>query len=147
MNIVICDIDGTIADLSHRLHFIQTHPKDWDKFHSGCGSDQPISPICKILDAFESVGASFIYVTGRPERNRTDTLKWLDAMSLPKPYALHMRKEGDYRNDDILKKEIYEEHLAPYRDKILFVLEDRSRVVKMWRGLGLTCLQVADGDY
>lgn len=31
--------------------------------------------------------------------------------------------------------------------EILCVLDDRNKVVKMWRELGLTCLQMAEGDF
>ena len=57
-----------------------------------------------------------------------------------------MRKNNDFRGDEIIKKEIYIEKI---KDKynILFVLDDRQKVVNMWRDLNLTCLQVANGDF
>ena len=61
-------------------------------------------------------------------------------------YELHMRKTGDSRKDCIVKKEIFD---AEIKDKyyIEFILDDRDQVVKMWRSMGLTCLQVADGNF
>lgn len=143
MSIIICDIDGTIADLGHRLHHIQKKPKDWDSFHAGVIHDSVIWPIKAILEKFEA--HDIVYVSGRPERNRAATIQWLDSTGCPDPSALYMRAEGDFRDDQIVKAEIYEKHLKG-RD-ILFVLDDRTRVVKMRREKGLTCLQVRDGDY
>jgi hypothetical protein len=57
-----------------------------------------------------------------------------------------MRKEGDVRKDAIVKGEIYEKNING-KYNVLFVLDDRNQMVEMWRGLGLTCLQVADGDF
>jgi hypothetical protein len=57
-----------------------------------------------------------------------------------------MRKYGDFRQDSIVKREIYERFIAPDYD-ILCVLDDRNSVVSMWREIGLTCLQVAEGDF
>ena len=59
---------------------------------------------------------------------------------------LAMRKAGDTRKDSIIKKEMFEEYVED-KYKILFVLDDRNQVVEFWRSLGLTCLQVAEGDF
>ena len=57
-----------------------------------------------------------------------------------------MRKTGDNRKDAIVKREIYETHIKD-KYQVDYVLYDRNQVVEMWRSLGLTCLQVADGDF
>jgi hypothetical protein len=59
---------------------------------------------------------------------------------------LFMRKTADSRPDTVIKREIYRSYI---KDKysVLFVLDDRTRIVNMWRNLGLTCLQVAPGDF
>jgi len=57
-----------------------------------------------------------------------------------------MRATGDNRKDSIVKKEIYEGIIKPVFD-VKFVLDDRNQVVEMWRSLGLTVLQVADGNF
>ncbi|WP_216080453.1 hypothetical protein, partial [Shigella flexneri] len=61
-------------------------------------------------------------------------------------FNLSMRKDGDVREDSIVKLEMFNEHI---RDKyyVDFVLDDRNQVVELWRSLGLTCLQVADGCF
>jgi hypothetical protein len=60
--------------------------------------------------------------------------------------ALHMRAHGDNRPDHVVKRELYRRRIKS-RYKVTAVLDDRMKVVRMWRGLGLTVLQVADGDF
>lgn len=79
------------------------------------------------------------------EKSREQTQKWLIDRGIHWN-ALFMRKDGDMRNDAIIKKEIYEENIKG-RYEVLFVLDDRNRVVDFWRSIGLICLQVAPGDF
>jgi hypothetical protein len=57
-----------------------------------------------------------------------------------------MRKSGDLRKDSIVKQEIYEQFILNQYNTA-FVLDDRDQVVRVWRDLGLTCLQVVYGDF
>lgn len=145
--IVICDIDGTICDLSHRLHFIENPPKSWDAFHAACSDDLPIHAMRDILCRLIGDDAVF-YVTGRNEAIRRQTVDWLDKHGFPQG-ALFMRNGSDRRQDWEVKREILHEQIYPHNPKseILCVLEDRDQVVKMWREEGLVCLQVKDGAY
>jgi hypothetical protein len=59
--------------------------------------------------------------------------------------TLYMRQDGDFRRDDIVKQEILDKYID--KDRVLFVLDDRDQVVDMWRRNGLTCFQVAEGDF
>lgn len=154
---VIVDIDGTVADLSHRLHFIKPHPmgsdgdlrKDWDSFFAACVDDEPIH---EMVDLVSLLAAKYdiVFVTGRPERIRSETYEWLmkhifHDQDHIENVQLEMRADRDHRPDDRVKKEIYLDYL---RDtEIAFVLEDRARVVKMWRDLGLRVLQVTEGEF
>ena len=143
-NVIIVDIDGTIADCSHRLHFIEKHPKNWESFHDQAIVDPPILSVINLVQALAAQGAQIAFVTGRPESHREILMNWLSTHGLPAG-ALYMRKTGDYRMDTVIKSEIFAEHFS--EKNIWFVLEDRSSVVKMWRNIGLKVLQVADGNY
>ena len=57
-----------------------------------------------------------------------------------------MRKLDDKRRDDIVKKELFDENIRG-RFNVKFVIDDRNRVVDMWRQIGLTCFQVEEGDF
>ena len=57
-----------------------------------------------------------------------------------------MRRTYDRRKDCVIKMEIFEQYI----NNIYFVefcIDDRTQVVELWRSLGLTCLQVADGNF
>ena len=144
---IICDLDGTLCDTSHRLHFI-TDPKkkkDWDAFYAGM-VDDPINIWCDtIVHLASQNGIAILYVTGRPDTYCGVTLNWLRQHDCP-INGLYMRKEKDNREDSVVKKEIYETQLKDNYD-VLFCLEDRSQVVKMWRSLGLVCLQCQEGNF
>ena len=58
-----------------------------------------------------------------------------------------MRAEGDFRPDEQVKRELYETRVLPAFGHATYVLDDRDKVVRMWRSLGLTVLQVADGNF
>lgn len=135
MAAIIVDIDGTIADKGNR------DPYDWSKVIE----DTPHTNIM-ILVHMLSAYYEPIFMSGRSDVCRVDTLKWLNKQAFTKP-LLYMRKDGDYRPDTEIKKEMYHQHVVGKWD-IRFVLDDRNKVVEMWREqLGLTCLQVADGDF
>ncbi len=140
---VIVDIDGTICDSSHRMHHIEKDPKDWAAWYAGCIDDQPIEPILRLVKAL-SWDSRIVLVTGRSDTARVQTEAWLEKHWVSHERLL-MRREGDHRPDTVVKAEIYRKHFEPGR--VWLVLEDRARVVGMWRDLGLTCLQVRDGDY
>lgn len=143
---IIVDIDGTLADCSHRVHHLQRTPKDWDAFYRGIHEDLTHEHVLMLVEFFDRSHIQVIYVTGRSEAWRNDTEAWLSHRGLSGYTHLHMRPDGDHRADDVLKREIYERDIQPYYD-VLFALEDRSRVVKMWRSIGVPCLQVAEGDF
>jgi 2-hydroxy-3-keto-5-methylthiopentenyl-1-phosphate phosphatase len=131
---VICDIDGTIAEIGDR------GPFHWDKVDG----DKPIEVIINLLRLLAPV-YEIILVSGRSDESMELTLEWLKKHDVPFSSVL-MRKAKDFRKDAIVKQELYEAHIEPYYD-VQFVLEDRNQAVEMWRSLGLTCLQVAPGDF
>jgi len=150
MSIIICDIDGTIADCEHRRHYITNKPKDHDAFYAGVRDDKPIGKVIRVLMFLlddERGYNKVVFVTGRPERTRKDTEWWLaEYLHLhPIHYQMFMRKDRDYRQDYMVKQDILDKHID--KSKVWVVLDDRDQVVQMWRRNGLTCLQVADGNF
>lgn len=141
----IVDVDGTIANTEHRIHYITNGHKNWDAWHANSHKDEPIDEVVGILDMATHAGIKIVLCTARDEKCRDDTVTWLDDNDIPYD-ALYMRKLGDRRDDDIVKFELLERIYEDGYEPIL-VLEDRNRVVKMWRSAGLRCLQVADGDF
>ena len=142
----IFDIDGTLADCSQRLHFIQQEKPDWESFYKDCVNDRPILPTLFLAQTLQDANKDLIFVTGRPEKYMEETLNWLCNQFDTNSVILMMRKDGDHRPDYIVKKEIYEEYIKNHF-VIYGIFEDRKQCVDMWRSLGLTCYQVADGNY
>lgn len=130
------DVDGTLALRVSRAPF------EWDKV----SQDSPNQPVIEVMKALRMQGYQIIYVSGRPEKTRIDTEAWL-LKHCGADGKLFMRPDGDNRKDSIVKREIFEIAIAPNYE-VLSVFDDRSQVVEMWRHeLGLTCFQVADGNF
>lgn len=133
---IIVDIDGTVAHMDGRS------PYDPSLYHT----DQPDLVLRALIESYEETqGIWVIYVSGRNEDYREVTESWLDEHGFYRD-EFYMRPSGDNRNDAIVKNELFEREIAG-RYNIDFVLDDRNRVVEMWRAKGLKVLQVADGDF
>ncbi len=132
---IICDLDGTLAHLNGRS------PYD----ASGCLDDGLNEPIAHIVRTYAGTGVAVILMTGREARYRRPTEQWQIKHGIPYA-ALHMRRTKDFRKDAIIKTELFDAHIRG-KFEVLFLLDDRNQVVEMWRTLGLTCLQVAPGDF
>lgn len=131
---IICDLDGTAALLKGR-----------DPYNTAlAGEDAPNYPVLSVLQKFAS-SHQIIYLSGREAKWGELSLNWLKYHSFPESDLL-MRKTGDFRKDYIVKYELFKEHIEPVYN-VLFVLDDRNQVVNMWRKIGLTCFQVAEGNF
>jgi predicted kinase len=135
--IIICDIDGTIADGSHREHHLQGEKKDWASYYSLLPDDKPIDLICRWI-AEERKDRTVVLVSGRPDTYQTQTADWLAKHGVQYDYLL-MRSGGDKRPDTMVKADILK--LLP-KDKIVCVIDDRPSVVRMWRENGLRVIPV-----
>lgn len=140
---VIVDIDGTLALMGKGIEG-RRGPHDLHRV----GEDDPNEPVIDLVRDFRAVGYRIIFMSGRDEKCRAATESWLLHHVAAEPgEPLFMRDRGDNRDDAVVKRELYERHVAPYW-AVRYVLDDRDRVVRMWRGeLGLTVLQVAEGDF
>lgn len=140
----VFDIDGTLADCSHRIHYIQSQPKLWDEFFAQCHLDKPIPHIIDLARRLY-VTAPIVFVSGRSDQCREQTEQWLQEHGLPFS-PLYMRTEGDHRDDDIIKLELLAQLRADGFEPIM-AFDDRNRVVAAWRSAGIPCAQVAEGDF
>lgn len=141
---VLCDIDGTIADITHRLQYAKGETKDWKKFFSLISEDTVRKDVAKILIGLYNQGNTIIFVSARPDTYRQETLEWLDKNHLSFAWTLIMRKGNDKREDSIVKKQILETYFKD-KSKIKCVIDDRPRVIKMWREEGLEVIDVGNG--
>lgn len=136
---VLCDLDGTWSLIHDRSPY---DAKDCDV------KDLPNNPVVQTILAHYRAGRTIIFCSGREDKYKPETIRQIQGYSQGEltNYHLHMRKTDDFRKDAIIKEEIYNEHI---KDKynVLCVLDDRNQVVEFWRSKGLTCFQVAPGDF
>lgn len=145
---VICDIDGTVADLTHRRHWVATKPKNWKAFFQNIEQDKPIDPVINTIQALCASWCQIIFCSGRGDEHRVVTRAWLSRHigDWTENCPLYMRARGDFRADDIIKEELLAQiRKDGYDPKIAF--DDRDRVVAMWRRNGIQCCQVAEGNF
>lgn len=172
---VIFDIDGTLANAEHRLHFIKDMSywkpggvtrdlkPDWDSFLADeqVAKDAPIGPIWRMLDLItcntfqlKPGHERVIFVTGRKEDTRDMTREWLNRYAnshTTKPWAveaapLYMRSNGDRRPSHEVKRDLLKQVREDgYDPRLCF--EDRKDDTAMWRSEGILCCQVAEGNY
>lgn len=142
----IFDLDGTIFDISHRLHYIQQKPKNWSAFNNASIKDTFLKPGITILKALAKSGIKIIFVSGRPEdqldiisekfKFMRDDLKFAD---------YYLRPVNDFRTDVELKEDIL--NILRKKYDIICAFDDRTRVVQMYRKNGIPCYQVAEGNF
>lgn len=148
----IFDLDGTLSDAAHRVSLIKgiDHEPDWDAFFVASADDTPILPTIDTMQKLSMMAEVWIW-TGRSDQVRSETLAWLNRHTTFKPVQLdrilRMRAAGDHRPDHVLKAEWLDELSTPDRMRLVAVFEDRASVVDMWRDRGVTCYQVANGDF
>ncbi len=141
--LVFVDMDGTLADVTHRLHYIRgRRKKNWIGFFRAMDADKPNPVVADWVRQLEPEFAVVI-VSGRPAEYAANTVAWLKKNRIPFSHLL-MRSTGDFRPDHIVKEELM--RTLP-RERIAFVIDDRASVCEMWRRNGLRCFQVAEGNF
>ena len=137
--IVICDLDGSLSLINHRLHLIEG-TKNWDKFFEALVDDELNEVVYQLLTLTYPL-CSVVLMSGRPSNYRWQTVEWLRKHNIQYD-ALLMRKAGDRRPDWVVKQELLNKYLD--KSKIEVVIDDRKSVIEMWRNNGLKVIDVGD---
>lgn len=141
---MVFDLDGTLADVEHRRHFVHGQKdKDWTAFFAACVDDKPILPVIAAFHSFRQSGARVEIWSGRSDEVRAESDAWLERFVGQGTAVTRMRAQGDYSPDDELKQS----WLLSEPRKPDLVFDDRDKVVAMWRRHGIRCAQVAPGDF
>ena len=143
--IVVCDIDGTVANVDHRRQFVASRPKNWAAWNAGMSRDTVYEDIVAILDLFADADFTVILCSGRGEESREVTEQWLSDNDIPYQ-KLYMRSAGDNRKDSIVKVELLQQIREQWGHPFVW-LDDRQQVVDAIRAEGVRVLQVAPGDF
>jgi uncharacterized HAD superfamily protein len=142
---IYVDIDGTVADTSHREHYVLKKPKNWKAFEDAMDLDEPHSHILWLVKTLHVAGNKILIGTGRSYAKYDNTVAWFAKHDVPWE-KIYMRTIGDNRSDTIVKVEHLHAMRADGYDPA-FALEDRTRVVAALREAGLPVLQVRDGNF
>ena len=164
---VIFDLDGTLADIDiRRDKSLKPNGKlDWDIFaapDSIMNWDKPNLPVIKMAQLFKADGFKIVIFSGRNDRSFDTTTQWLNNNDVP--FDLLVMRPDKFKDkswpiasgnpatkamrfmpDEILKKKMLDTFVD--KDDVFMTVDDRQKVVDMWRDLGLTCFQVAPGDF
>lgn len=137
----IFDLDGTLANIDHRAHFVRDGARQWNEFFEACDKDEPFEDVIALFKTLAGAGHDVRIWSGRSASVRAKTEAWLDEhlFAGASKHLQHMRPEKDYRSDVVLKREWL--HAEPVKPAMIF--DDRQQVVDMWREEGVTCAQVA----
>lgn len=141
--VVICDIDWTVADLTHRLHFIKQEKKDHDSFYVNVGWDLPITQTIAVVQALKKQWYTIVMMSWRRNQCCQDTISWLNKYEVPFDFIL-MRSWRDHRQDFEIKEELYERCLK--NSNILLAIDDRKQIVDLWRSLWIFVMDVRQTD-
>jgi FMN phosphatase YigB (HAD superfamily) len=146
MNVVVFDIDGTIADNSHRRVHLMGDKKDWKSYNATMIDDGVFVDIAQLLvDLSEK--HYIILCTAREEVYRSVTWTWLENNGLSDYiHDLWMRNEKDYRSDAVVKVELLNDIIGNYGKPWLW-FDDRQQVVDAIRAEGIRVMQVAPGNF
>ena len=146
-NKVIFDLDGTLALIDER-RALAAKPDgkiNWKVFFApeNIALDKPNEPVIEMFKCLADRGFEMIILSGRDAISRTETRLWLKEHGIF-PDILWMRPQGSFTPDNELKQTWLDEIGV---DNVFCVFDDRDKVVQMWRDNGLTCFQVAPGNF
>lgn len=138
---IVVDLDGTLCNVDHRRHLVSGKKRDYEAFHALLDQD-PINGWCRRLTTgMYAMGYDIVLVSARPQSCEKATRAWLERNGVHFHALYLLRPDGDSTPDQELKR-AWLNHYG--KEQILFVVDDRAKVVRMWREEGLTALQCAD---
>lgn len=132
---IVVDIDGTLAHMTTRGPFA------WKRV----GEDDLDATVADMVAMYDREGYYIILLSGRDGVCEPETKAWLSQHSVPYD-ELYMRPAGNCDKDTLIKERMFFDKVAPFYN-VKFVLDDRACVVDMWRGIGVQCFQVAEGNF
>ncbi len=139
---VLCDIDGTVANLDHRLHYVKGDRPDWKGFFAEMDKDTLIKENLDTLIKLHEEGYEVLMVSGRPDTYRDVTEQWLYSNGVNRHCAVLMRRGNDCRPDTDVKRDIMN---IIGKENIHCVIDDRPCVVRMWKEEGVEVIDVGNG--
>ena len=146
--IVIFDLDGTLALIDDRrdLATKDNGKFDWDVFFNpdNISLDLPNVPVIQMANILHKQGFRIFILSGRSDVTHQATVNWLNDNGVWWDHLVMRPQNQLYLPDNDLKQGWLD---TIGKDNVAMVFDDRNQVVDMWRQNGLTCFQVADGNF
>jgi len=136
---VLLDLDHTIANSFWRDSMIGT--ESWDVYHEASKDDKPFQNIARLINSLASMSYVIIGITGRNEKFRQLTTKWLLEHRIDVDELL-MRPDGNFEKNGIVKMALVEERFKNNYKNIQFLIDDNEDTILSFHKLGITTLQV-----
>ncbi len=138
---LICNIDGTIADNAHRRRELTDGSFDWDYFLKPdlISQDRVFPYVREVLNRL-TVRHPLILLSGREERFRTITRTWLAEQGLVTPAKLYLRADGDRRSSTEFKNDILSRIIEHAHEAITFV-DDNAEMEPICGRYGIQLLR------
>lgn len=140
-SIFIFDLDGTLADNTHRAHYLKERPQNWEAFTAACGADTPILPMVELAQQLAEGNAEIHIWTGRTDDVMHETMAWLEKHEVPYDVLL-MRPHGDWTLAAVMKGVWLDELTENQRKWLVCAFDDDHAMAEFWKTQGVFCLQV-----
>ena len=145
--VVWSDIDKTLCNDSWREVLVLEDPKRWEEYYAGIVMDPPYPQVVDLVTQFFKTAMEVTFVTGRPDKYRDASLKWLHkhvhthcGMGYNRRLGSHlfMRDEGDRRPNHEVKEDYLRR--TPLKKWPDLVIEDEPKCIWMFRNCGVVVL-------
>lgn len=141
---IVIDLDGTLSDCNYRRHLVTGKHRDYAAFHAQLESD-PVNEWCaRLMGCMHISGYMITIVSARPKSCEKKTLAWLEKNKIKFDSLNLLRVDGSDTPDQEIKVNWARNYGV---ENILFWVDDRAKVVKPIRDLGVTVLHCAEGAY
>ncbi|MDQ1710378.1 MAG: hypothetical protein QOG49_1763, partial [Frankiaceae bacterium] len=135
--VAVVDIDGVVADVRHRLRFVESTPKDWDRFFASAPDDPPLPAGVERVQQLAR-DHDVVFVTGRPERCRAATESWLRDAGIG-GWPVVMR--GDHDRRPARQTKVHEVRAIARRTRVAVVVDDDREVCAAMTAAGFAVEQ------
>ena len=144
---IIVDLDGTLCNSEHRLHYVKQNPPDWKNFLDGCVHDTLNREVFELCQMAYQSGMPIFFCSGRPEQYRAVTQEWFHEYGIPPYRSLMMRPQEDTKTPDHEIKKIMLDQIRAWGYDPIFAVDDRPTVIAMWRANGVPCFAMDDTNW
>ena len=149
--IIIFDLDGVLANIEHRKHFIKNKPKNFRLFNEECNKDLPIYENLNLFNKYLKYGYECRIWSGRSNGVRQKTIDWLSLyLNLTKEEInkiLLLRPTSVFISSDQLKLAYYNKCSQEVKDNIELAIDDDPKNIKMYKNIGIKTMFIDNGEF